>query len=418
MIIEKTMPSGVRVVAERIPHFHSVTVAFYVRAGAVTEGRGQSGMSHFVEHMVFKGTNKRSSVEISQALDGVGGQLNAFTAKECTCFYARVMREHLALAMDVISDMLLDAKLDMGEMEKEKGVVLEEIRMVEDTPDDVVHELINDDFFAGHPLAKPILGTARSVKAFTSEKLREYIRRFYGANNLVVSIAGDFDPQQLDALCDRLLAAWPKAGKTRPAGVHETGPAGQVVVRKKSVEQVHLCLGYPGLKLGDEDAHALLVLNNILGGSMSSRLFQRIREERGLAYSVYSYPSFYATGGLMTLYAGCAPDRALEVARLMKQEVASIADFTQDEFQRAWQQMRGNWALGQESTNARASSMGKALLLLGRVLSDDEVFARMQSVTPDQVRAVIDKCMKASPHAALVGRVCPQDDVIKFLQQE
>lgn len=417
MFYQRNLPNGIRVVGEHIPHFDSVSVAFWVKAGAVTEESGESGISHFLEHMMFKGTNKRTSREISTTMDGVGGQLNAYTAKECTCFYARVMREHLPLAFDVLSDMLSGSLLDNNEIEKEKGVVLEEIRMVNDTPDDVAHELINDLFFDGHPISLPILGTSKSVKALSQEKMQRYINKWYGGENLVISLAGNFDTILLDELCDQFLVKWSPSQRHVDIPKYQPNLTPRIVTKRKSVEQVHICIGYPGLTLSDENVYALLTLNNILGGGMSSRLFQLIREDKGLAYSVYSYPSFYRDGGMFSVYAGTNPSQAAEVCRLLLSEIDQVANgqITQDEFMRAVEQMKGSWALSQESTSSRASSLGKSILLLNRIMDSQEIIQKMNAVTLETVKSLATNLLKAPPCAALVGRVDEKSPAVKAL---
>jgi len=405
----QTFDNGLRVVSRIMPHASSVTICFFVRTGAIYERGRQKGLSHFIEHMLFKGTKNRTTADISKAIDGVGGQMNAYTAKELTCFHVRVLRENLALAMDILCDMLWNSSLNPEDIEREKSVVLEEISMVADTPDDVVHEMLNAAFFHGHPLATPILGTPRTVRGFTREDIVDYMNLHYTPSNMVVSVAGDFSPPELNALCEKYLAHRPACQhrlRTRP---HVYAPPGSPLVCPKPIEQVHVCLGYPGLAYGT-DTYPLLVLNNILGGGMSGWLFQTIREERGLAYSVFSYPSFFCRGGLYTLYAGTNRENAPECVRLMLEQVKKMAqgDFTQDEFQCAWQQMKGTYLLGQDSTAGHAQSIGRNLLLLNRLFEEKNILRRMHAVTPDGVRNLAAELLTKTPYLAAVGQV---DDV-------
>ncbi|MCL2434108.1 MAG: insulinase family protein, partial [Clostridia bacterium] len=281
-MLQQTLPSQIRTVALPMPHTNSVTVCFFVRAGAVYETHKAAGLSHFIEHMLFKGTQNRTAAQQAADIDGVGGQINAYTAKENTCYYVRLLPENLPLAFDILSDMLLRPALPEEEIEREKGVILEEISMVEDTPDDVAHEALTEAFFQGHPLARPILGTPKSVQGITKQDIQAYMQKHYGARDTVVSVAGRFEEQQLNDLYEKHLNTWPASSVQKRVTGYEWQKPQQRIHKKKTIEQAHICLGYPGLAMGDDDTYALMALNNILGGGMSSRLFQKIREERGL----------------------------------------------------------------------------------------------------------------------------------------
>jgi len=388
-----------------MPHANSVTVCFFVRAGAVYETRKAAGLSHFIEHMLFKGTQKRTAAQQAAEIDGVGGQINAYTAKENTCYYVRLLPEHLELAFDILSDMLLRPLLPPEEIEREKGVVLEEISMVEDTPDDVAHEALTEAFFQGHPLARPILGTPKSVQGITQQDILTYMQKHYGARDTVVAVAGRFEDTHLNELFHKYLQEWPHSPSQKRIDTHTPlAPEGRIH-KKKTIEQAHICLGYPGITMGSEDTYALMTLNNILGGGMSSRLFQKIREERGLAYSVYSYPGFFKKGGMYTLYAGTNPEQLAEVESIMRQQATEMAqgNFTDEEYQRACRQMRASYMLTQDSTQTRAQGLGRSYLLLGKPMDCDEVYAKMEAVTPEKVRGTAAALLSKEPYVSVVS---------------
>ncbi|HWQ58783.1 MAG TPA: pitrilysin family protein [Clostridia bacterium] len=390
MIWHDRLENGIRVVSERMEHYRSVSLGIWVDAGSICERAEESGVSHFIEHMLFKGTATRAASDIASEMDAVGGNLNAFTAKECTCFYAKVLDEHIALAADMLSDILLQSKLSPEDIEREKGVVVEEIRMTQDSPEDVVHETLCTLIYEGTPLEKPILGTQESVRSFSRDTLAGYMDRLYRVDDIVIACAGSFEREALLSLLNgRFAAAKTGGGRERKAGVFGAGR--RIRCFEKDVEQTHLCFGLPGLAADDERRYAMLVLNNALGGSMSSRLFQKIREEKGLAYTIYSYPTSYADTGYFALYAGTGADAAAEVARLVLDELALIRreGFTKEEFRRAKDQLRGNYLLGQENTGSRSSAIGKAELLLGEVVEEEELLSRLERVSEEDVAAII-----------------------------
>ncbi len=389
------LKNGIQVVTEKIPHFRSISIGLWFKAGSIYEDNNENGLSHFIEHMLFKGTKKRTAKEIAQALEAVGGQLNAFTAKECTCYYSKVIDEHLELATELLSDMILNSIFDEEELNKEKGVVLEEISMYEDSPDDVVHELLHSKFYGSHPLGQPILGTVENIKNFTRERLLEYFNQFYAPHNLVISVAGNFDDKELISLLDKYFGHWTKP-EVKYKRLNMSKPNSGIFYKYKDIEQTHLCIGYPGLPLGHDSIYPLMIFNNIFGGGMSSRLFQKIREDRGLAYSVYSYPSSYVHGGLFTIYAGTKSSHAVQVVSIIEEEIKSIKnrDITQEEFSMAKEQLKGNYILGLESTSSRMTAIGKNQLLLGRILTPDEVLSKIDSVSLENVYELCDQIFK------------------------
>lgn len=400
-----TLKNGLRIIGERIPHFRSVSVGFWVGSGSQYETPDEAGLSHFLEHMVFKGTEKRTTRQIAEEMDKVGGQLNAFTSKECTCFYAKVVDEHLPLAMDVLSDLVTAPIFDPAELEKEKGVVIEEINMSADDPEDSVHELLMLANYGDQPVARPILGTEEKIAAYSSEDLRAYWKKMYRPQNTVLALAGNYDWNTVVALAEKLLDKWsPDAFESRAC---TTNPVPVTLLTKeKDIEQIHICLGFPALPIGDERSYELSLFNSVFGGAMSSRLFQKIREERGAAYTVYSYPNAYTDSGMLSVYAGTNPDAAEEVYGLLLGEAKKLASegMTRDEFMMAREQLKAGYILGLESTSARMQSLGRRLLLLGNTRTETEVIDRVNAIDFDSTNALMHEILSAPHSAALVGK--------------
>ena len=399
------LKNGLRIIGERIPHFRSVSVGFWVGSGSQYETPDEAGLSHFLEHMVFKGTEKRTTRQIAEEMDKVGGQLNAFTSKECTCFYAKVVDEHLPLAMDVLSDLVTAPIFDPAELEKEKGVVIEEINMSADDPEDSVHELLMLANYGDQPVARPILGTEEKIAAYSSEDLRAYWKKMYRPQNTVLALAGNYDWNAVVALAEKLLDKWsPDAFESRAC---MTNPVPVTLLTKeKDIEQIHICLGFPALPIGDERSYELSLFNSVFGGAMSSRLFQKIREERGAAYTVYSYPNAYTDSGMLSVYAGTNPDAAEEVYGLLLGEAKKLASegMTRDEFMMAREQLKAGYILGLESTSARMQSLGRRLLLLGNTRTETEVIDRVNAIDFDSTNALMHEILSAPHSAALVGK--------------
>ncbi|TDA68910.1 MAG: insulinase family protein [Clostridia bacterium] len=386
MFHKEVLPNGIRVVTEEVPHVQSAAIGIWVRTGSRHETPDIHGASHFLEHLMFKGTARRTAREIAEELEAVGGVLNAFTTKEYTCFYARVLGEHVDLAIDLLSDMLLHSRFAPEDIAREKNVILEEIRMYEDSPDELVHDLFASTIWDGHPLGRAILGSVDSVASLTREQIVDYYSRRYRAGNIVIAAAGKINHQ---ALLDKLapFAAGELNGggpdvETRPVPKAET----RVVV--KDTEQTQICLGTPGLSQEDEEIYSLNALNGILGGGVSSRLFQEIRENRGLAYSVYSYHSAYVDSGLLAIYAGTHPANVKNVVGLILEELARIKDqgVTGDELNRIKEQTRGNLLMSMENVSNRMSRLGKTELCFDRVISVEEVLEKVRLIDMSQVQ--------------------------------
>jgi predicted Zn-dependent peptidase len=383
---KEKLPNGLTIVVEEIPYVKSVSIGIWVGAGSRFEESRNVGISHFMEHLFFKGTARRTAKEIAESIEGVGGQLNAFTSKEHACYYAKVLDEHFGLAVDLLSDMLLQSKLAAADIEKERSVILEEISMYEDTPDELVHDLFLQHIWEGHPLGRTILGTEESVRSLTRDDFLAFYKRFYCPDNIVVAAAGHVTAGQVLDVVHSRLGAWNGVSSVPVAVSPE--PRRSVFFRSKATEQVHLCIGAPAVPLEDPDYYGTQVLNTIAGGGSSSRLFQDIREERGLAYAVYSYVSAFKDAGLFTAYAGMSPQLARSVAERMADELAKLAETgpSESELERAREQLKGGLMLGLESTSTRMTRIGKSEITLGRYVPPEEVIDKINRVTLDDVR--------------------------------
>jgi predicted Zn-dependent peptidase len=381
------LDNGVRVVTERMPTLKSVTVGVWVNTGSRDEQHSQAGYSHFIEHMLFKGTRNRSSAEISREIDALGGEMNAFTSHETTTYYVKVLDQQLERALELLSDLFHHSCFAPKEIEKEKQVVLEEIRMVQDDPEDLVQELHMGQVLGRHPLGRSILGREKTIGGLRRQDLLNYIETHYDPGQTVVSIAGNFEQATLDRLVaryfgkGRAVKAAPINGR-RPPDVH-----GGVLLKKKRLEQVHLCLGLKGVAAGHQDRYALYALNSVLGGSVSSRLFQEVREKRGLAYSIYSFLSGYSDGGMITVYAATRPKEVDRVVDLVCREIRQIGikGVERKELERAKTQMKGSLMLSLESSHSRMSKLAKDELTYGRQTSLNNMLAHIDRVNVEQV---------------------------------
>lgn len=400
-----TLENGLHVVGERLPYLRSVSIGVWMRVGSMMETPAENGLSHFLEHMVFKGTEKRSTRDIAEEMDAVGGQMNAFTGKDCTCFYAKVIDEDLPLAVDILSDMTLHASLDETEFKKERGVILEEISMEEDSPEDVVHELLSRIQFGDQAAGMPILGPAEQIAAYTRDDLANYRARHYHPENCVVALAGNYDPEQVLALMQQYFGEWKKSGQRQTVPPMQPVP-GQKAAREKDTEQLHICLGYPGTFLGSDELYPMSVMNNLLGGAMSSRLFQKIREEMGMAYSIYTYPSTYVGCGTFAVYAGVSPKNGHAVLdeTLKQLDLLCRDGVTEKEFREAKNQLRGSYLLGLESPGSRMQSMGRGQLHLDRCMTPEETVAKIEAVTIESVNAVARRIFSNAPCISVVGK--------------
>jgi predicted Zn-dependent peptidase len=388
MVVREVLDTGLRLITESMPQVRSVTIGVWLTRGSRHESEEQGGIAHFVEHMLFKGTDSRSAEDIAQAIDSIGGQLDAFTAKEYAGYYIKVLDEHLPLAVELLSDIVMHPAFVEEEVGREKKVILEEIKMVEDTPDDLVHELFTQHFWEGHPLGRPILGSKESVEAFTGRSLREYFDHAYVAPNMIVSAAGNLEHPSVRDLVSRAFATLPKNGESIPQRPPTVKPS--VLLRTKELEQSHICLGTNSYQQNHEDRYVSYILNSVLGGSMSSRLFQNVREKRGLAYSVFSGMSAYRDAGNMTIYAGCAADAVEEVIDLSVEELRGLkrTPVPDDELKRAKDHLKGSLMLSLENTASRMSHLARQEIYFDRHFSLDETLAGVQRVTAADIQRV------------------------------
>jgi predicted Zn-dependent peptidase len=360
-----------------MPHVRSVSIGVWLARGSRHEPGAQSGIAHFVEHMLFKGTATRSAEDIAQTIDSIGGQMDAFTAKEYASYYIKVLDEHLPLAVDVLSDIVMRPAFSEADIEREKKVVVEEIKMVEDTPDDLVHELFTERFWRDHPLGRPILGTKDTVESLTAEGLRRYFGRTYSAPNLIVAATGNIQHEQVRDLIARAFEGLPLANEPLAETPPQVVP--EIVVRNKELEQSHVCLGTSGYQQDHADRYSSYVLNTVLGGSMSSRLFQNVREKRGLAYAVFSGLSAYRDTGSMTVYAGCANDAVSELIDVVMVELRRMKDdpMPESELRRAKDHLKGSLMLNLESTSSRMSHLARQEIYFDRQFGlDEDLFTR------------------------------------------
>src|SRR3954453_9812967 len=384
LIKKYTCQNGVRVVLENIPTVRSVAIGIWIGTGSRYETSDNNGISHFLEHMFFKGTKTKNAKEIAEAFDSIGGQVNAFTSKEYTCYYAKVLDNHAKFALEVLADMFFHSTFVEEELAKEKNVVYEEIKMYEDTPDDIVHDLLSKAIYENHSLGYPILGTEEVLSTFTGNTLKEYMHNMYTPEHVVVSIAGNISEsfiKEVEALFGSYEGG--KREKNEEIPVFHTNQ----VSRKKETEQAHLCLGFEGLQVGHKDVYSLISLNNILGGSMSSRLFQDVREQKGLAYSVFSYHSAYQDSGIVTVYGGTGAKQLNVLFETIQETLNTLKrdGITERELTNSKEQLKGSLMLSLESTNSRMSRNGKNELLLKRHRSLDEIIDQIDTVTKNSV---------------------------------
>ncbi len=415
MTYRRTLSNGVRVVGEEIPSMRSVSIGVWIATGSRYENIRNNGISHFLEHMLFKGTERRTAREIAEVFDGIGGQVNAFTSKEYTCYYAKVLDEHFGLAVETLSDMLFHSKFAPEEIEKEKKVVIEEIRMYEDEPDELVMDVLAESVYSGHPLGYTILGLEDNLRAFSRNDIQTYVSDRYKPSNMVVAIAGNISKEQAIAEVEQYFGT---------ARAHTDGDEPQltvpsftrgVSVRQKDIEQVHICLAAPGLPAGHEDLYALVLLNNTLGNSTSSRLFQEVREDRGLAYSVFSFHTAYKDCGMFGIYTGTSPEHVSEVMSIIDRICQDVAEhgLTAEELRKGKEQVKGSMMLSLESTSSRMSRLGKNELVLGREVTLDETLQGIQNVTAADVQRVAQNILTQRFALAAVGPI-DEDAIGKY----
>ena len=402
---EWLLPNGLRVVGERLPYLRSVSIGAWMHVGSMMEQPRESGLSHFLEHMVFKGTTKRTARQIAEEMDAVGGQLNAFTGRDTTCFYAKVIDENLELAVDILADLVVNATIDETELEKERGVILEEIAMDEDSPEDLVHDMLQLAQFGEQSPGQPILGPASQIEAYTREDLLNFRKAHYAPKETVVALAGNYEPDQVLEWVKKYFGGWDN--EIAPVETPDWHVCtGENSLREKDTEQMHICMGFPGMAYGSEGVYPLAVANNILGGAMSSRLFQRIREDLGMAYSIYSYPNTYMGVGTFGIYAGVSPKNAETVLTEIRGELERFVNegVTEKEFRDSVTQLRSGYLMGLESPGARMQALGRSTLLRGKPTSHEETLAAIEAVTMEKVMETARQVLTQTPCIAIVGK--------------
>lgn len=410
----ETLPNGVRIVTESIPTVRSAALGIWVGGGSREEAPSESGAAHFIEHMLFKGTSRRSAQDIARETDAIGGQMNAFTTKECTCFYGRVLDDHLPKALDILWDMVYNSSFAQAAVETERGVILEEIDMYEDTPDDLCAEKLFGAVFQGSSLSRPILGAPETLETMTGDFLKEYHRRHYRGDNTVVALAGSFTPAVLEDL-RRRFAALP-GGQKQPVEPAVYTPS--FVATAKPIEQNHLTLAFPGLDYNSPKRFALQLLSSILGGGVSSRLFQQVREQQGLCYSIYSYGAGHADTGVFCIYTALnkeTEEKALTTIRRVVDQLREEGP-TAEELERAREQSKANVVMGMESTQAHMSHAGRSLLFSGEILSPEQIIAAYDAVTHEDVVALAREIFRWDQASlSAVGQVRPAEEYKRLI---
>src|SRR5688572_15840316 len=406
MIVKEVLPNGLTLLTESMPHVRSVAVGVWLKRGSRHETPLQTGISHFIEHMVFKGTKTRSAEVIAAEVDSIGGHMDAFTAKEYAAFHLKVLDEHLPLACELLGDIVLNPLFDPAEMAKEKKVIFEEINMVEDTPDDLVMENLTEAFWPDHPLGRPILGTKKSVSSFKRAELAAFFKAVYRPANILISAAGHLEHKATSELIHRHFGALAAGGRRHNGGPPR--PASKIVARsKKELEQVHMCLGTPSYPQGHRDRYGLYIMNTVLGGSMSSRLFQNVREKRGLVYSISSGIAAYSDAGVLSVYAGTSVDSVDEVVRLTVEELRRLRGepLPDEELRRAKDHLKGSLMLSLENTGSRMSHLARQEIYFGRQFGLDELLAGIEAVEADDVQRIAGTLFKGTLGMSILGNL-------------
>ncbi len=402
MIIQHKLKNGLRVMVEEISGVRSVAIGVWINTGSRNETSDINGVSHFIEHLLFKGTEKRNAKEIAASIDNIGGYLNAFTSKEQTCYYVRVMDQHVEIGLDLLADMLFNSLFDVNEIERERNVVLEEIKMYEDTPDDQIHDLISACAYDGNSLGYSVLGQESSLSNLTRDKILDYMQRRYNFDNIVISIAGNVDSNVI-TLVEKYFGLYNISGKENSISPAVFG--GNFLLKEKDTEQAHIALAFPGLPVDSESIYTLNLLNNLFGGSMSSMLFQEVREKRGLAYSIFSYHSAFKDTGQFTIYAGTNPTKIDEVIEVIYEVIDKTlnCEITEKEVENGKEQMKGALVLGLESTTNRMITLGKNEINLRKHSEIDEIIRKIDAINLEGFNKTLHKIFANEYSAALIG---------------
>lgn len=413
-----TLNNGLRVVVENIEYVNSVSVGIWIENGSRNENNINNGISHFIEHMLFKGTSKRSAKQIAEDIEDVGGQINAFTGKEATCFYIKALDSHLELSLDILSDMLFNSKFSPEDIEKEKGVIIEEINMSEDQPEDVLSDLHSEAIWEKDSISLPILGTVKTVNSFSREQVLEYVSKYYIPEKAVISISGNVNLAFTESLVNKYFESWnnkshkiPDYSKPKIFQNH--------LYKFKDIEQLHISLGLHGLETGNDDIYGLLLLNNMLGGGASSILFQKIREDRGLCYTIYSYISSFENTGVISIYTGLNAKYAIEVVDLIKEELYNFTkqEISDSKLLKLKEQLKGNYILGLESTSSRMFSNGKSVLFLNKINKPNDIIHKIDAVCKNDLVDIMNKTFAHGiQNSAFVGQEVNMDFVINKIE--
>jgi predicted Zn-dependent peptidase len=409
-----TLDNGVRIVTEEIPYLQSVSLGIWVRTGSRFEQPSVNGICHFIEHMLFKGTERRSAFTIAKEIDSVGGVLNAFTSKEMTAFYCRILSENLELAVDLLNDIFLNASFPEDEIEREKQVICQEIHQMEDNPEDLVHEILGIRFWHDDPLGQPILGTLTNIAKLDRDTLVGFKRSYYTPEETIVCAAGNIEHDRFVDLVEKQMRGFSKGSTQATPSVPKNDSSATVVER--DLEQVHACVAFAAPSAIDESRHAAYILNTILGGGMSSKLFQEVREKRGLAYSVYSYLSSFSDAGIFGIYAGCDPERLEELMQIMGKETLELSEtITEEDIVTAKSQIKGNIILAMESTDSRMNRLAKGEYYFGRHIPLDEIINSMENVSPSELRATGEQLINSDCFTIVaLGPVSPDTNLFKL----
>ena len=412
MIIQRKLDNGIRVVMEKNNAVQSVSIGIWVKAGSVDENENNSGISHVIEHMLFKGTDNRTAKQIAEDVDRIGGHINAFTGKEATCYYIKTLESNIDKACDILIDMFIGSRFDPAELLKEKDVIYEEIKMIEDSPEDDVNDLLFESVFRGSALERPIIGTYKSLGTITRESIIEYIREEYTTDSIVISVAGNFDEDRICDIFNKGLIGLKtsKAAKTMNIPLYVP----EYKVKVKDVEQSHICMGLKGVPQEDDLFFPMALLNSITGGSMSSRLFQNIREQKGLAYSVYSVTHSYINDGIFSIYAGVSHEKINNVIEAVAEELKLLKDegISEDELLIAKEQLKSSFVFSQENVNSRMYTIGKNTLLLSRLLTIREVIEKIDKVAMDDIRKASERITDMKSYSAVL--ICNKHYDLKY----
>lgn len=421
MYFRGELKNGIKVIMEKIPYIKSVSVGVFINVGTKDESENNNGISHFIEHMIFKGTEKRDAKDIAKEIDNLGGQMNAFTSSEYTCYYVRVLDKHLTTAVDILSDMLNNPKFSEEDIANEKRVILEEINMYLDSPEDVVFDMIHEIMFKGTPLSFPVLGTKETVKNLDRKTLIDYYNKYYRPDNMVITVIGNYNEKEIIDILNNYFSRKPSCKnivRDKSSSLPSLKPC--ILGKQREFEQVNFCLGTEGIKRDNEEKYSLYIINNFFGGSVSSILFQKIREERGLAYSVYSTPVSFKNAGIFTIYAALSNKEILNVARLIKEEIIKFKKnlIGKSDLLKLKEQLKSSYILEMESTFDRMLEIGSSELLTGDALTLEEVLNKINKVSLDDIKKVTEKIFDSSKfNIAYVGNISNIEDTNAKLKE-